>query len=130
MRSRVAAAALLVLTLAAPGALFAARDGLSAPGPATALELVIFERADCAYCEIFRRDVAPRYRTAPAARRAPIRFVDIDRVDLGNIGLKSRLSVVPTAVLMKNGHEVDRIPGYTGPETFFRLVPILIDRAE
>jgi thioredoxin-related protein len=108
----------------------AARDGLGQGLQQDArMELLIFERESCVYCELFRRDVAPRYRSAPASAKAPLRFVDIDRADIGALGLKGRLTMLPTAVLMKNGAEVDRIVGYTGPETFFQLVPVLLERA-
>lgn len=107
----------------------AARDWLSRPRTGAHLELLVFEREACAYCEVFRRDVAPRYTRSTIAADAPLRFVDIDKVDMGRLGLRSKLDVLPTAVLMKDGIEVDRIPGYTGPDIFFQVVPLLLERA-
>lgn len=93
------------------------------------IELLVFERQPCTYCEIFKREVAPRYKTAALSRRAPLRFVDIDHVDLDKLGLRTRLTTLPTVVLMQNGAEVERISGYTGPETFFQLIDTLLSRA-
>jgi thioredoxin-related protein len=94
------------------------------------LELLVFESEACAYCEIFRRDVAPGYRFAPLAAVAPLRFVDIAKVDLDKIGLASRLNILPTTVLMKNGREVERIPGLTGANTYYFLLKYMISKNE
>lgn len=118
-------AGLVVGTL--PGS--AARDA-NPSGPPTGLEMLVFERQPCVYCDLFRREILPRYKASPPAARAPMRFVDIDYVDLETLGLRTRLTTIPTAVLMKNGAEVDRITGYTGPETFFQLIRRLLSRAD
>jgi hypothetical protein len=52
----------------------------------------------------------------------PIRYVDIDKVDVGTLGLKAKLTILPTIVLMQNGVEVERIDGLTAPSTFLVLV--------
>ena len=38
--------------------------------------------------------------------------------------------MVPTVVLMKDGHEVDRITGYWGADNFFKMVAYIIGKAE
>ena len=38
--------------------------------------------------------------------------------------------MVPTAVVMKDGREVDRIAGYWGSDNFFKMVTFIIGRAE
>ncbi len=86
------------------------------------LELVVFERENCHYCEMFRKRNDPRYAAAPNAQEVPIRYVDIDKVDIGTLGLKSKLTILPTIVLMQNGVEVERIDGLTAPSTFLVLV--------
>jgi thioredoxin-related protein len=91
--------------------------------PATAkLELVVFERANCHYCEMFRKRNDPRYAAAPNAHEVPIRYIDIDKVDAGTLGLKTKLTILPTIVLMQNGVEVERIDGLSAPSTFLVLV--------
>ena len=46
---------------------------------ARAAELVMFERAGCAWCEAFDRDIAPIYGKTEEGLRAPLRRVDIAR---------------------------------------------------
>ena len=104
----------------------------AAPNPAnghiskTAAELLVFEAKGCGYCFIFRRDVVPGYLRSPRARNVPMRFIDVNRVDLERLPLRKPLSILPTVVLMENGREVDRITGYMGPEPFFHMVSRLI----
>lgn len=122
----------VVLTLIAvagqlPGQ--AARDDATNPtfqGPR--LELLVFETDACGYCEIFRRDVAPGYRVAPIAASAPLRFIDVAKVDIDRIGLNARVEILPTTVLMRDGHEVERIAGLTAPDTYYLLLRHMISK--
>lgn len=119
--------------VAAAGGLpgFAAHDAASVPaqqGPR--LELLVFETDACTYCEIFRRDVAPGYRFAPLAASAPLRFIDVAKVDLDRIGLAARVDILPTTVLMRDGHEVERITGLTAAETYYILLKHMIAKNE
>jgi thioredoxin-related protein len=124
----LAVAASLVLLLGLQGA---GRAALDAAQPRTpALEVLIFEHADCAYCRIFRRDVLPKYRHAVAANAVPLRFVDIGKSDTGGLELKARIDTVPTAVVMRDGREVDRIVGYWGPDNFFKLLAHILAKIE
>ena len=129
MRAFVSAAvACLLLPLAGQDAGRAALNVAAAGAPA--VELLVFERADCAYCRIFRRDVLPQYRHAVRDNAVPLRFVDIDKSDTGSLALKARIDTLPTAVLMKNGSEVDRIVGYWGPDNFFKLLAHILARMD
>ena len=109
----------------------AARDSADLPashGPR--LELLVFETQECTYCEIFRRDVAPGYRLAPLSSSAPLRFVDVTKVDLERIGLAARVEILPTTVLMRDGREVERITGLTAAETYYVLLRHMIAKNE
>lgn len=129
------AVALLTLFGAAS---YAAREGTpGAGGPVRAdqrssghLELLVFEVDGCGLCDVFRRDILPQYQAAPTAARVPLRFIDINKTDPDSLALSGRLTQVPTAVLMKNGREVDRIAGYVGPSNFFRMLDWLLERTE
>jgi thioredoxin-related protein len=130
---------LTAFVLAAFGATsYAARDGASSPGntPLTQrettgrLELLVFEVDGCAMCDVFRRDILPQYQSGPAATRAPLRFVDINKTDPDRLALRERLTQVPTVVLMQDGREFDRITGYVGPGNFFRMLDWLLARVE
>ncbi len=118
----------LALTVA-PFATEAARDGggevLSPMGD----EIVVFETDNCVYCELFRRDVLPRYRRSGRARSVAIRFADARRAARNNRLLKEPITVVPTFVLVRRGREVGRITGYTGPAPFFQMVGRLMKHA-
>jgi hypothetical protein len=46
---------------------------------ARAAELVMFERAGCAWCEAFDRDIAPIYGKTDEGLRTPLRRVDTAR---------------------------------------------------
>ena len=72
----------------------------------------------------------PQYRQAVREDAVPLRFVDIDKSDLDSLALKRRIDTLPTAVLMKNGSEVDRIVGYWGPDNFFKLLAHILARME
>ena len=129
MRTLIAAIAASLLLLAGQDA---GRAALNVAGPAgtPAVELLVFERADCAYCRVFRRDVLPKYRHAVRDDAVPLRFVDIDKSDTASLALKARIDTLPTAVLMKNGREVDRIVGYWGPTNFFIMLSHILARVE
>jgi hypothetical protein len=105
----------------------AALDPVAVPGPA--IELLVYEHRDCVYCQLFRRDVLPRYQQALAAE-LPIRFVDIAEAGNEAPGLRRKVDTLPTAVLMLRGREIDRIVGYWGPDNFFKLLAHLRARAE
>ena len=124
--SAFAAGLLLVMTCA--GASRAALDAVAAPGGS--IELLVFEHAECTYCQVFRRDVLPKYKNSGTGTSVPIRFIDIEKSDLRALGLKSRIRMLPTAVLMKDGKEVDRIVGYWGPDNFFKLLATMLFKVE
>ena len=129
MRAVIAAvAAALVLGLAIHGPGRAAVD--AAIGTRTSMELLVFEHPDCNYCQVFRSRVAPRYRQSPQEAEAPLRFVDVTGTDTDRLALKSAITMVPTAVLMRDGREVDRIAGYWGSDNFFKMVTYIIGKAE
>jgi thioredoxin-related protein len=123
-----AAVAVLAVLFASHGLGRAAVDTTTASSKA--MELVVFEHPDCTYCPIFRSSVAQRYQSSPQAAEAPLRFIDIAKSDSGRYALKSPITMVPTAVLIKDGQEVDRIAGYWGPDSFFKMVAYIIGKAE
>jgi thioredoxin-related protein len=90
-------------------------------------ELLVVEIENCIYCGLFRRDVAPAYKSSIRARAVPMRFVNINAPDVDRLILESPIDSVPTVLVVENGREVGRIAGYVGPEIFFhslqRLLP-------
>ena len=129
MRSMLSVALVAVAAFLASYALvLSGVDGNADSAPA--MELVVFEHPDCSYCPAFRRNVAQRYQASPQAADAPLRFVDVAASDSSRYQLKLPISVVPTAVLIKNGREVDRIAGYWAPDSFFKMVAYIRAKAE
>ena len=128
---QVLGVAIAVMLLAIAGQGQAARDvSLSPAATGPRLEILVFETEACSYCEIFRRDVAPGYRLAPIAASAPLRFIDVAKVDLDRIGLAARVEILPTTVLMRDGREVERITGLTAAETYYVLLRHMIAKNE
>ena len=110
-------------------------DPLQAKGDPDAIatppvELVVFESSDCAYCLIFRKNIARYYPSMPQGRTAPMRFVQIEDTASAGLVLREPISIAPTAVLIRNGREIDRIVGYTGPDLFFDLINHLLARGD
>lgn len=122
------ATALIGLAPAFPA--LAARDALPKATEATPFELIVFEADGCVYCQVFRRDVLPLYTSSQVSREAPIRFVNVSRSDETKMGIASPITIAPTVVLMREGREVDRITGYTGPINFLRFVNIMMGRGD
>jgi thioredoxin-related protein len=128
MRSLSSFFAALLILAAGVATGWAALDP-AAPARGPAIELLVYEHRDCVYCQLFRRDVLPRYQEALAAE-LPIRFIDIAEVGNEAPGLKRKVDMLPTVVLMLGGRELDRIVGYWGPDNFFKLLASLRARAE
>jgi thioredoxin-related protein len=126
--ARIAAAIFVMSCFAGPGQ--AARDRGPAAAAVTPFELVVFEVDSCTICDLFRRDVLPLYSGSSINRDAPIRFINLSYADESGMGLVAAISVAPTVVLLRNGQEVDRITGYTGPGTFLQLVGEMMTKTE
>jgi hypothetical protein len=120
-------AASLILAFFAIGAGQAALNPATVRGPI--IELLVYEHRDCVYCQLFRRDVLPRYQQGVAAE-LPIHFVDIASAGNEGPGLNRKVDTLPTAILMREGREIDRIVGYWGPDSFFKLLAHLRAMAE
>jgi thioredoxin-related protein len=103
-------------------------SGRAAAVRGPSVELLVYEHRDCVSCQLFRRDVLPRY--PQAAAELPIRFVDIAEAGNDSPGLRRKVDALPTVVLMLGGREIDRIVGYWGPDNFFKPLAHLRARAE
>lgn len=115
-----------IATVALATAPRAAHDIETAAIDSGPYELIVIETEGCIYCQIFRRDVLPAYRSSQRAREVPMRFVDLNEPEAGKLGLAEPIELVPTVVLMHNRKEAGRIAGYVGPEAFFHSVSRLM----
>jgi hypothetical protein len=94
--------------------------------PARAAELVMFERAGCAWCQAFDREIAPVYGKTEEGLRAPLRRVDIDSALPPDLRFIEVERLTPLFVLVDKVHEIGRIRGYPGDDSFWGLLGVLI----
>jgi thioredoxin-related protein len=97
---------------------------------AHAAELVMFERAGCAWCEAFDREIAPIYSKTEEGLRAPLRRVDTVvpvPPDLAHIETER---LTPLFVLVDRGREIGRIRGYPGEDFFWGLLRALVKKLD
>ncbi|MEM1307272.1 MAG: hypothetical protein AAGG99_07085 [Pseudomonadota bacterium] len=123
---RVALVIALVIMSTLPN--FAARSVPEFIPKSTARELVVFEsRASCLICAVFRRDVGTPYKKSTHQKLLPLRYIDLagkrgDERRKPHPGLAAPLTVLPTAVILRDGREVARVEGYTGPKLFLQAL--------
>lgn len=122
--------AVLTILVAAAGAHVRAALDANAPATNGGLEFLVLEVKSCHVCELVRAHILPQYERSATAREAPMRFVDLNAIDEAKLGLTSPVTTVPTIVLMREGQEVARLTGYTGPQIFLQAVPEMLARAE
>ncbi|HRD77342.1 MAG TPA: hypothetical protein PK264_15655 [Hyphomicrobiaceae bacterium] len=134
MRRFIFAVLILACALATPpllstkGRLQAGRNA-ELPTRTTTLELVVVEVDQCRHCAHFREAIAPGYRKTWLEKRAPLRFVEAAAFMATSTGLRQPIDTVPTAILMADGVEVDRVTGLLDPEMFYEAVTFMIERS-
>lgn len=95
---------------------------------ASAAELLMFRTAGCPWCAAWDRQIGPAYPNTEFGRRAPLRFVDLDRREDPGATLNVPVRYSPTFVLVDAGREVGRIEGYPGEDFFWGLLEKLVAR--
>jgi thioredoxin-related protein len=112
-----------------PATKAAARSDVGSPkAAANQYELVVFEADGCIYCEVFRQQVVPLYTASSTSREVPLRFVNVSKSDETKMGISGAITIAPTVVLLRDGREVNRITGYTGPGNFMQMVAWMLGR--
>ncbi len=97
---------------------------------ARAAELVMFERAGCAWCEAFDREIAPIYSKTEEGLRAPLRRVDTARPVPPDLAFIETERLTPLFVLVDRGREIGRIRGYPGEDFFWGLLGALMKKLD
>ena len=97
---------------------------------ARAAELVMFERAGCAWCEAFDREIAPIYGKTEEGLRAPLRRVDTARPVPPDLAFIETERLTPLFVLVDRGREIRRIRGYPGEDFFWGLLGALVKKLD
>jgi hypothetical protein len=124
-RSAILFAAVAMLVVGTIAHVRAALD-TTEPAGDSGLALLVLEVKDCTTCDLVRRYIEPAWSRSTQSRDVPLRFLDLNAVDETTIGLSTPVTIVPTIVLMRDGREVSRIVGYTGPSTFFQAVEYML----
>lgn len=96
--------------------------------PAQAAELVMFERAGCAWCARWDREVAPAYGKTAEGQRAPLRRHNLDTGQPQDLKLNAPVRYTPTFVLVDQGREIGRITGYIDNGMFWGILTPMIDK--
>ncbi|MBC8130409.1 MAG: thioredoxin family protein [Rhizobiaceae bacterium] len=109
----------LVLGVALPLASMACQS-------ASAAELLMFHQKACAFCDAFKREIAPDYPRSQAGALAPLRLVDIWESRTGGIEGLEPAVFTPTFVLVEGGREIGRMLGYPGQRYFYPEIQSLI----
>jgi hypothetical protein len=105
--------------------------GLAGPGAAPAAELVMFESAGCAYCLRWNREIGPIYPRTAEGKRAPLRRVDLSAARPSDLAGLPPIVYTPTFVLRDDaGREVGRIVGYSGDESFWSQLTVLMRKLD
>jgi protein-disulfide isomerase len=118
---------MMIRTLAV--AAFLALAGLLTSTAGTqAAELVMFDDPSCVWCRRWDAEIAPSYSRTPEGQMAPLRRVYIrDQANAG-IALARPVTGTPTFVLVHEGEEVGRIPGYPGSDFFYPQLAELLKK--
>ncbi len=98
--------------------------------PAAAAELVLFEAADCVWCEAWNTEIGEIYPKAAEAQIARLRRVDIHDERSADLAAVRGIVYTPTFVLMEGGKEVGRITGYAGEAFFWGLLGIELKKLD
>jgi thioredoxin-like negative regulator of GroEL len=129
MRLFLAAALAAMIACVLPGGSSAKPDS-DADTTTPRTEVVVFEIGGCKYCEAFRGNLGARYLASTTNRAAPMRFVDVGKLDPQAFQLRADINTVPTIVLLQDGREVDRVEGYPLPELLFGMVKSRVGSGE
>jgi hypothetical protein len=95
-----------------------------------AAELVMFEQAGCAWCQVFDREIAPVYGKTDEGVKAPLRRVDIDGALPPDLNFIQVERLTPLFILIDKGREIGRIRGYPGEDHFWGLLGVLIKKLD
>ena len=125
MRIKLAAAAVFAALSLYSASGFARPNAdaeLSARNQTTKSEVVVFEIGGCGHCTAFRDNLGARYLASTTNAAAPLRYVDVGKIDPDTFHLRGEITTVPTIVLLQDGREVDRVEGYPVSQALFGMV--------
>ena len=93
-----------------------------------AAELIMVERPNCEWCEIWEKEVGIIYKLTPQGKQAPIRRITIETLEAGFLKTKRPVVFTPTFILSRKQREIERITGYPGESHFWSLLEDMLNR--
>tara|TARA_B100000700_G_scaffold324597_1_gene431164 strand:- start:1591 stop:2031 length:441 start_codon:yes stop_codon:yes gene_type:complete len=93
-----------------------------------AAELIMVERPNCEWCEIWEKEVGVVYKLTPQGKRAPIRRLTLKNLEKSAIQTLSPVTFTPTFILLSKQGEIGRITGYPGESHFWALLESILKR--
>lgn len=93
-----------------------------------ALELVMVERAGCAWCARWNEEIAPIWPKSQEGAQAPLRRIDLHKIP-DDLTLEREVIFTPTFILVDDDRELSRLEGYPGADFFWPIVSGMIAQA-
>ena len=85
-------------------------------------QVILYTLSICTPCAVYETDIAKPYNQHKLAKKAPLQLVNMDEEGSGPLHLTRPITQVPTAIIFKNGKEVDRLEGLVEPFLFYLFV--------
>ena len=85
-------------------------------------EVILYTLSLCDHCAVFETHYLPDYKSHELSKTAPLVMINMDEQGTGPYHLKTPISHVPTAIIMKNGKEVARLNGLVDRSFFYAFV--------
>lgn len=92
-------------------------------------QLVMFEASYCEWCERWHDEIGEAYPNTDEGRAAPLRRIDIHDDRPADLKELKAVTFTPTFVLVKDGEEIGRLPGYIGQNFFWALLEEMFTKA-
>ena len=93
----------------------------------TAYELIMVEQQGCHYCERWKEEIGPIYPKTDVGIFAPIRMVDITKVD-STPEIVAAVVFTPTFIITDGDREITRMEGYMSEDFFWGMLEMILER--
>ena len=100
--------------------------GQQASAAEVAVKLLMFEAPACPHCKRWHAEIGVIYEKSREGRFAPLERLAISEAARRSI---ADVRYSPTFVVLRNGEEVGRIVGYSGPDFFWPQLGEVLARA-
>jgi len=98
----------------------------AAPGEVSDVRLIMIEDPGCPYCARWHNEVGIAYAASAEGRFAPLVRRGRNHPDVAQF---DNVIYSPTFIVVRNGVEIGRIIGYSGPDFFWGFLARLLKQA-